>query len=282
MTHEIILAFLCVFGAVLHWQLSLALHTFFLHRYHTHGQFSMSVYWQRFFYILTFLLQGPAFLKPETYRKLHLAHHEFSDTEYDPHSPSNYLTSSTKHKFWKPLFAMMLDTKKIFEEIQANKHWISGRYGKKIAIDWKGFETVSNSKEATLLMGALYILLWCLVIPYWILLVFLPIILLNGPLQGAIVNWFGHVKGTRNFDIPDNSKNTPGAPLMNGELYQNNHHQFPESPNLGCGPGEFDPIYHLMIRPLLMLRIIHLSQKAKDELNAIKTWRANLPKSPSA
>ena len=53
-----------------------------------------------------------------------------------------------------------------------------------------------------------------------------------GPLHGAIVNWCGHKYGYANFDNQDKSKNTtPVDFLMLGELFQNNHHKFPNSPN---------------------------------------------------
>ena len=52
-----------------------------------------------------------------------------------------------------------------------------------------------------------------------------------GPIHGFIVNWYGHKLGYRNFDLPDNSKNTLFVDfLMLGELYQNNHHSSPNDP----------------------------------------------------
>ena len=52
-----------------------------------------------------------------------------------------------------------------------------------------------------------------------------------GPFHGFIVNWFGHKIGYRNFNkLKDNSKNTlPVDFLMMGELYQNNHHKYPNN-----------------------------------------------------
>ena len=63
-----------------------------------------------------------------------------------------------------------------------------------------------------------------------------------GPIHGFIVNWFGHRVGYRNFDeIKDNSKNSlPLDFLMMGELYQNNHHKFPNKRNFALKWFELD------------------------------------------
>src|SRR6202034_1093248 len=49
---------------VLHWQLSVFMQTFFLHRYGAHRMFTMSKGWERFFYVLTYVAQGSLFLVP--------------------------------------------------------------------------------------------------------------------------------------------------------------------------------------------------------------------------
>ena len=45
-----------------HWFLSVFSQTFFLHRYGAHRMFTMSKGWERFFYLLTYVCQGPSFL----------------------------------------------------------------------------------------------------------------------------------------------------------------------------------------------------------------------------
>jgi len=63
--------------------------------------FTMSKGWERFFYLCTYLAQGPSMLSPRGYAILHRMHHAFSDTPKDPHSPTNY----------KNVWSMMLATK---------------------------------------------------------------------------------------------------------------------------------------------------------------------------
>jgi stearoyl-CoA desaturase (delta-9 desaturase) len=80
---------------------------------------------------------------------------------------------------------------------------------------------------------------WC-----WL---FLPFTLANGAIQGAIVNWCGHMWGYRNFNLKDNSKNTwVLSTVMLGELYQNNHHQDQDNPNFGVKWFELDPTYFII------------------------------------
>src|ERR1700733_192349 len=89
---------------VAHWQMSVFFQTFFLHRYGAHRMFSMSKGWERFFYLCTYVAQGPSFLVPRAYAILHRMHHAFSDTPKDPHSPDNHpglfsMMLATKHKY---------------------------------------------------------------------------------------------------------------------------------------------------------------------------------------
>jgi stearoyl-CoA desaturase (delta-9 desaturase) len=79
-----------------------------------------------------------------------------------------------------------------------------------------------------------------------------------GPIHGAVVNWCGHKYGYQNFDNGDKSKNTLVFDfLMLGELFQNNHHKFPNRPNFAARWWEFDPTYPFM-KFLHFVGIIHL------------------------
>jgi len=71
-----------------HWILSLFAQTLFLHRYAAHGMFRMSRFWERCFFLFTYMVQRSSFLNPRAYAVMHRMHHAFSDTERDPHSPN--------------------------------------------------------------------------------------------------------------------------------------------------------------------------------------------------
>ncbi len=228
--------------------LSLFLHSFFLHRYSTHRQFLMSRFWERIFFFTTWLFQGPAFLNPTGYAKMHLEHHAHSDKAGDPHSPLNHSKSKWGLDFPYASMKMMWATKKVFEEIKAGTHVIAGLYKDRTFPEWKHFEDFTESFSSILFTGLLFILFYYYFASGW-LWVLLPITLLNAPIQGAIVNWCGHMWGYRNYDLDDNSRNTwVLAPIMWGELYQNNHHNDQDNPNFG-GPRwfEIDPLYPFIL-----------------------------------
>ena len=87
----------------------------------------------------------------------------------------------------------------------------------------------------------------------------LPFHFVMGPIHGAIVNWFGHRAGYRNFnEIDDVSKNTLVFDFATaGELFQNNHHKYGMSPNFAARWFEIDPTYPV-IKVLSWLGIIDL------------------------
>jgi stearoyl-CoA desaturase (Delta-9 desaturase) len=94
---------------------------------------------------------------------------------------------------------------------------------------------------------------WALVPFHWIM----------GAVHGAIVNWGGHSYGYRNFPLDDRSRNTlPVDFLTGGELFQNNHHKYPMSPNFAARWFEIDTTYQVM-RVLQWLGIIDMSASQK-------------------
>ena len=86
---------------MLHWYLSLFGQTFYLHRYSALKMFTMSPFWEKYFYIFTWVTQGSSYLNARAYAILHRMHHAYSDTEKDPHTPH----------FFKEVFTMMMHTK---------------------------------------------------------------------------------------------------------------------------------------------------------------------------
>ena len=227
----------------IHWFGSLFFQTFFHHRYAAHRMFSMSNFWEKTFFILTFLFQGSSYLKPSAYAIMHRQHHAFSDTEDDPHSPH----------FTGNLVKMMHRTVVIYHGlVQSTKEQPKPP-------EWEPLDRLADSMYVRILWGTLYTTFYfCYMTNFWVLLL-LPIHYLMGPIHGAIVNWCGHKYGYRNFDIPDKSRNTLVVDfLLMGELYQNNHHKFPNRANFASRWFEADPTYPI-VRLLNSLRIIRLS-----------------------
>ena len=103
---------------IIHWYASVFAQSFFLHRYMAHRMFTMNPFWERFFYLFTFLAQGSSFLHPKSYAQLHLEHHKHSDTEEDPHSPH----------FWKDVFSMMVNTGRVYMDFKTGKRESTSPY----------------------------------------------------------------------------------------------------------------------------------------------------------
>jgi stearoyl-CoA desaturase (Delta-9 desaturase) len=213
--------------------------------------FTMSKFWERFFYLLTYASQGSSYLSPKGYAILHRMHHAYSDTPKDPHSPHHT----------KNMFTMMLKTKDIYNNYTYGKEAVPMQFDRNYpVIDW--VEKLGSSWFSRIGWGTLYVLFYVAFADYWWLYLLLPIHFLMGPVHGAIVNWSGHKYGYQNFNNNDQSRNSLVFDfLMMGELFQNNHHKLPKRANFGVKWYEFDPTYPV-IRVLDWMKIIKLQRKS--------------------
>jgi stearoyl-CoA desaturase (Delta-9 desaturase) len=209
--------------------------------------FKMELFWERFFYLILLISQGSSFLNPRAYAILHRMHHAYSDTEKDPHSPH----------FFKDVFGMMVATKNMYMnylqfKIQPEPAF-QGNYP-----EWPIVDKIGNSWAWRIACGLFYIGFYVAFANHWWMFILLPVHFLMGPLHGAIVNWCGHKYGYSNHDNDDHSKNSlPWDFLLMGELFQNNHHKKPNSPNFATKWWEFDPTYPVM-KVLHWMRIIKI------------------------
>ena len=235
---------------VAHWYLSLFSQTFFLHRYAAHKAFTMNRFWERFFYVFTFITQGSSYLSPWAYGVMHRIHHAYTDTEHDPHSPS----------YDKSIWAMMWRTKNIYSGIMKRKVKVEERFTKNVP-DWRWFDVMADNIVTRIIWIGLYVWFYIAFAPYWWLFLLLPFHIVMGPLHGVIINWFAHKYGEVNFKTDNTSTNLFKVDLlMMGEGYHNNHHKFPSRTNFAAKRGEFDPCYPI-IRVLNRLKIITVPAK---------------------
>jgi len=235
---------------VAHWTTSLFFHTFFLHRYASHQMYTTGKFRERLFYFLTWLSQGSSFLVPYAYGVLHRMHHKFSDSEKDPHSPH----------FFKDVFSMMWTTRVIYRHVLTGTSLPDSQFTTEYLPRWKHLDNIGNSLFTRGVFVVAYVLFYIYFAPSGWYFLLLPIHILMGPIQGAIVNWCGHKYGYSNFDNGDHSKNSePFGIFLFGELFQNNHHKFPNSANFAKKWFEFDPTYQVM-KLMNALRIIRLKQ----------------------
>ncbi len=235
-----------IFLAV-HWYLSLFCQSFFLHRYGAHRMFSLSGFWYRFFYLMTFITQGLSFLNPRAYAVMHRMHHAFSDTASDPHSPH----------FSADIFRMMFKTYNIYNGL-INGQIGSGQFGQDLP-EWKAINSFSERWLVRLVFAGGYVAFYMAFAPSWWYFLLLPLHFVIGPVQGAVVNWCGHKYGYVNYpETGDKSRNTLVLDiLLLGELFQNNHHKRPQRPNFASRWFELDPLYPV-IRLLGMLRVLKI------------------------
>lgn len=222
---------------VAHWYLSLLMQTFFLHRYAAHKMFTMSPFWEKFFYTLTFVFQGSSFLSPYAYGVMHRLHHAYADTEEDPHSPS----------FSASLFDMMWKTKNYYNNILHREDTIPTKFKKDVP-HWAFMEKLGDYWTIRIGWGVLYTLFYIQFATAWWMFLLLPIHYLMGPVHGVIINWYAHKYGYTNFKVNDTARNLlPFDFLMMGESYHNNHHKLGGRANFGVKWHEFDPTFPFIL-----------------------------------
>lgn len=226
-----------IIGFIVLWYLSLFAQTFFHHRYASHGSFKMSKFWEKFFFIYSYIMQGSHYMSPRAYAIMHRLHHSHTDTEKDPHSP-NFSTN---------IFSMMWRTSMRYRDIFSGKELVEEKYLKNIP-EWDKFDRWANSPANRLLWVGIYTVLFVIFAtsPWQYLL--LPVVITMGAFHGAIINWFAHKFGYRNFRLRNTSQNLFSIDiLMLGESYHNNHHKRPSSVNFGFRWHELDPVYFIIL-----------------------------------
>lgn len=233
------------------WYSSLFFQTFFQHRYAAHGAFKMNKFWERVFFILTYVTQGSSYLSPRAYAIMHRMHHAYTDTEMDPHSPS----------YSSNIFSMMWRTRNIYQGIYTERIPVEERFTRNLP-EWRGFDRWANSSLSRVLWIVVYVLFFIMFASSAWLYLLLPIVFVMGPFHGAIINWFAHKFGYVNFKMKNTSHNLFSIDLlMLGESYHNNHHKHPSSVNFGKRWHEMDPAYFI-IRFLNLIRVIRIVKPA--------------------
>ncbi len=193
----------------------------------------MSRFWEKFFFIFTYITQGSSYLSAYAYGVMHRMHHAFADTENDPHSP----------KYDKTIAAMMWRTKEVYTSIFDKKVELEARFTKDVP-QWVSFEKIAHSWTSRLFWVVFYITFYIFFAEAWWVFLFLPMHFVMGPLHGVIINWFAHKFGYRNHEVSDTSMNLlPFDFLMFGEGYHNNHHKDGSRANFGIKWYELDLAY---------------------------------------
>jgi stearoyl-CoA desaturase (Delta-9 desaturase) len=217
-----------------HWYLSLFFQTFFHHRYASHKAFTMGKKTEKVFFVLSWIFQGSNYLSPYGYGVMHRMHHAFADTPNDPHSP----------KYDENIWKMMWKTKTIYSAITSKTMKVEERFTEGVP-EWPMFDKFARSMPVRIMWGVLYFWVYAEFATVWWLWLLLPIQFILSPVHGAIINWFAHKYGYRNYEVGDTSRNfLPVDFLMMGESYHNNHHKNGSRANFGgIRWHELDPTY---------------------------------------
>lgn len=237
---------------VLHHTLALFCQSAYLHRYAAHHQFRLSKRAEYIWNFLSWLFMGSSYLSPDKYGKLHIMHHRYPDSDWDVHNPKD------------GLIGMMLLTR--------DRYLAIDRGAKELVIDGKvlpvpeasfttrhAIDTWGQYRITRLGWIAVYVGFYIAFAPslWWFLL--LPFHILNGPIHGAIINYFAHKFGYQNYVThkDDQSRNFAlPVDLMLGEGFHNNHHRNALNPNFGHKWWEIDLTYWLVLKPLSWMGIV--------------------------
>jgi len=168
---------------------------------------------------------------------------------------------------------MMWRTKNIFAGIVNGSFPVEARFTKNLP-RWKTFERWADSIWSKLLWIVLYATFFLLFAnSYWWFLI-MPVVILMGPVHGALINWFAHKYGYRNFKLKNTSHNLISVDIfMLGESYHNNHHKRPSSINFGNRWHEIDPIYPI----ILLLQKLGIVKVAKPSYKIVRNEDAITP-----
>ncbi len=220
--------------------------TVLYHRGLAHGAVELSPALRRFVVHGGIWITG---LDPKAWVCMHRRHHVFSDTVQDPHSPVHYgifgVLLGQLESYERTLVALAKGNPAYSThvvDLRFPTHWLN-RY-RIWYVPYVLHLTVAVVLGVTTGM-------WLLGFAYFVGM-------MSHPLQGWLVNAFGHAIGGRNFDTPDNSRNnTLAAWLIFGEGYQNNHHAHPRSACFGYHRREVD-LGYLVCRALHGLRLLEI------------------------
>lgn len=245
-------ALVCLAGLIGGYFLSGVYITVFYHRGLAHGALSIRPSVQRFVTITGCWVTG---IDPKAWVCMHRLHHRYPDEERDPHSPVNVGILGVllaQLRFYEKALAALVLGKKSYSRVVKDLDF---------PISWP------NRKQLWYLPYLAQIgvaVLIALVLDAWILGAFLYVGLMSHPIQGWLVNSFGHAVGYRNFETPDNSRNNLAVAVMvQGEGLQNNHHHDPDSARFSYRWWEPDPGF-LLCRLFEWLGLVSINKDRID------------------
>lgn len=171
-------------------------------------------------------------LDPKAWAVMHRLHHAHSDTPEDPHSPANVGVRGILREQLRSYERIIVG---LIRNDEALRPFTAGL---DFELSWL------NRHHLWWLPYALHTgiaLMFALGTGMWLLAAAFLFGMLSHPIQGGLVNAFGHAVGGRNFPTDDDSRNNLiVAWLVAGEGLQNNHHAHPRSAKFSYRAWEVD------------------------------------------
>ena len=227
------LAVLAVFVTGVTWQAAVACAVLYVvrmwaitagyHRYFAHRTYKTSRWFQ---FVLAFIAQTSSQRGALWWAAHHRAHHLYSDTERDLHSPA-------RRGFW---YSHML--------------WI---YDHNDETDWKRIQDFAKFPELVWLNRYWVVPPIFLGFAVWLLLGWSGLVV--GFFLSTVLVWHGtftinslsHVFGSRRYETTDTSRNNWLLAIITlGEGWHNNHHHFMNSVRQGFYWWEYDVTYYVL------------------------------------
>lgn len=226
----------CLFVFVGAYLVNITYITVFYHRGLTHGAVRLSPWTKKLVAMTGNWITG---LDPKGWSCMHRMHHLHSDTKKDPHSPKYFGIIGL-------MMAQLRSYNKVLRKLSRNDPELTRLVSDlNFPVNWL------NRKRLWYVPYLAHIAVWIgcgLFFDAWMLGYAYFLGMMSHPIQGWMVNAFGHSRGYRNYDIGDDSRNnTMVAWLVMGEGYQNNHHRFPKSPKFSVKWFELDMGYGLCL-----------------------------------
>lgn len=189
-------------------------------------------------------------IDPKAWVSMHRKHHAYSDGRDDPHSPRNV-------GIWGVLVAQLRSYERELFGLLARHPSCTARVADlEFGVGWcnrRGLWWLPYALHATIAAGLGIAAGWLLGAAWFAGL-------MSHPIEGWMVNAFGHAMGRRNFGTPDDSRNNYlVALLVFGEGLQNNHHHRPSSARFAYRGHEPD-LGFVLCRVLARLGLLEIDE----------------------
>ena len=221
--------------------------TAFYHRYFSHRSYKTNRFWQ---FLFALIGNMSAQRGPLWWAAHHRAHHQYSDTENDLHSPVqrgfwwSHMGWFTCDASFKTQLKRIKDFAK-FPELRFLDRYDSFAPLLLIALLFVAGELLASFKPELGTNGA-QMVVWGFVIS--------TVLLFHSTVT---INSLGHIWGSRRFQTKDDSRNNAFLALLTlGEGWHNNHHRYATSARQGFYWWEVD-ISYMILKAMSWVGIIH-------------------------